>query len=498
MTEKAEQTNLYFSYQRVSSERQAEGMSLDEQTRQIRLFAERTKLQIVKEFVEVDSASELGRPKFAEMIDEVKKSNAQGIIFHSVDRSARNPFDQAKIYELIQQGFTFHFVAENLSTDNPTARGMILIMWGMASSFTENLKFHINKGLIGMLNDGRSPNAGPIGYMDTGKGVKVPDPLQSRLVKRAFELYSTEEHDIMALAEKLKKMGLRNKRGNPVHFKVLYKMFRNKFYIGTLTYRGEVYEGSHEQFITKSLFEKVQKVLDRRSYKHKTRFAYIFQHLINCPNCGKRLRCISAKKKYKYYNCRHKECTFKDSISESELEAKFLDELKKIEFDDTEVSMFIKAITQFRKDLRNTNELHIRQVEMDIAKIDLQMDELRTKYLEQKLEDDDYKAMKAKLINKKQEFNERRDGLSKADEGICNQIEQIGKLLKKPLNTYFLADDAQKRRLAKSLMEKFQWENENLSVCWRKEIKVVAERNKNTTLVGDAFVGSATGNRTPI
>ena len=70
--------------------------------------------------------------------------------------------------------------------------------------------------------------------------------------------------------------------------------------------------------------------------------------------------------------------------------------------------------------------------------------------------------------------------------------------MKKPVNAYFLADDENKKRLVRSLMEKFEWRNENLSVCWRKELKVVAERNKNPIQGNEVVVGSATGNRTPI
>ncbi len=484
-----DQQNMYFSYQRVSSERQTEGMSLEEQTRQIRSFAEKKELIIKQEYVEVDSASELNRPVFAEMVTELKKQRLTGIIFHSVDRSARNPFDQATIYKLIQEGYTFHFVAENLSTDNPTARSMILIMWGMASSFTENLKFHVNKGIMGMLNDGRSPNAGPIGYLDKGKGVKEPDPIQSRLVRRAFEMYATEEYDIITLANKLNDLGLRNKQGNPVPYKVLYKMFRNQFYIGTITYRDIPYEGKHEKIIPKSLFDKVQLALNKKSYKHKTRFAYIFQHLVNCPKCGRRLRCISAKKWYKYYNCRHKDCSYKENISESQLEAAFLDALRKIEFTDKEVEMFLKAVVQFRQDLRATSKLQVRQLEMEAAKIDQQIDDLMTKYLEQKLTDDDYKAMKGKLINKRQELSERNTSLSKADEDICQKIEEIGKLMKKPVNAYFLADNENKRRLVRSLMENFIWEEEKPIVNWRNIIKHLSEKDK-------CLIGSAPQSRT--
>ena len=120
------------------------------------------------------------------------------------------------------------------------------------------------------------------------------------------------------------------------------------------------------------------------------------------------------------------------------------------------------------------------------------------KFLSQTISDDDYRAMKSKLLNKQQELNERLFSLKRADDGVCVQIEEIGKLLKKPVTAYFLGDDEDKRRLAKSLMEKFEWVNENLSIRWQKDIQIVAARNENTPKLGGSNFGSATGNRTPI
>lgn len=488
--QKAEYQNKYFSYVRVSSERQTEGMSLEEQTRQVKLYAERKGLDVVQEFVEVDSASELNRPVFTEMISKID-ANVAGVIFHSIDRSARNLYDQSKIYTLIQNGHDFHFVAESLSTDNPSARGMILIMWGMASSFTENLKMHVNKGIMGMLNDGRCPNQAPIGYRDLGKGVKEPDPVSGPLVKKLFEYYATGNYDIIKLTKKMYDLGLRNKAGNMVNDKVLYKLLRKKFYYGIITYRGVEYQGSHGKIITKSLFDRVQQELDARSFKHKRIHLYIFQGMIKCPGCAKIMRSISAKRRYKYYNCRTKECTFRKTIRETEIEAAFLDELRKLEFSDEEVSMFLQAVTQFRKDLRSSSAEQVKQLDMEIGKISKSMDVLLNKYMENSFADDDYKLMKSKYLNKRQELEERREALTKADEDVCNQIAEIGKLLKKPLNAYFLAQDDGKRGLVKSLVENVTVVNENPIVHWRKEFEVIQNRPKPA-------VGSATGNRTPI
>lgn len=481
-------SNKFFAYVRVSSERQTEGMSLEEQTRQVRLFAERKEIEIIQEFVEVDSASELNRPVFAEMMSKIKPG-ISGVIFHSIDRSARNPHDQSKIYTLIQTGYTFHFVAESLSTDNPSARGMILIMWGMASSFTENLKMHVNKGIMGMLNEGRYPNPAPIGYVDKGKGRKEPDPLHGKLVKKVFELYSTGNYDILSLTKKMRDMGLRNKVGKPINDKVLYKLFRNKFYYGIITYRGVEYVGSHDTIITKSLFDKVQQVMDARSFKHKRLHLYIFQGMVKCPMCSRPMRSISAKRHYKYYNCRTRNC-FRKTIRETEVEANFLDDLRKLEFSDEEVKMFLQAVTQFRKDLRQTSAEQLKQIEMELKKVSKSLELLLSKFLEGSVADDEYKLMKSKYLNKRQELDERKTAMAKADEDICNHISELGKLLKKPINAYFLADDDGKRALVKSLVENITLVNENPSIHWKKEFEIIQNRPKGRSEI----FGSATGN----
>ncbi len=55
---------------------------------------------------------------------------------------------------------------------------------------------------------------------------------------------------------------------------------------------------------------------------------------------------------------------------------------------------------------------------METTKIDQQIDDIMSKFLAQTLTDDDYRLMKAKLLSRKQELNERRESLAKADEEI--------------------------------------------------------------------------------
>ncbi len=150
-------SNRYLAYLRVSSKDQALGYSLDEQEFQIKQYASGKSAELVKFYGGVESAAKPGREMFAEMLKELKSGNYKGAFFHSVSRSGRNPKEQSQIYELMLEGYEFHFVQERLSTSEPIGRNMVYMLWGMASGYSENLKAEVNKGIMGMLRQGRCP-----------------------------------------------------------------------------------------------------------------------------------------------------------------------------------------------------------------------------------------------------------------------------------------------------------------------------------------------------
>lgn len=89
-------------YARVSSrEQEREGFSIDAQIKRIREYAERKDMEIVQEFVEVESAKQAGRTQFNDMLRFIRKhSDVQGLICHKVDRLCRNFKDYVTIDDL--------------------------------------------------------------------------------------------------------------------------------------------------------------------------------------------------------------------------------------------------------------------------------------------------------------------------------------------------------------------------------------------------------------
>ena len=51
-------------------------------------------------------------------------------------------------------------------------------------------------------------------------------------------------------------------RGKPVSIQQMYKILRDRYYCGYVTFKGIEYPGRHTPLITEDLFERVQKVLD--------------------------------------------------------------------------------------------------------------------------------------------------------------------------------------------------------------------------------------------
>src|SRR5437899_1697442 len=183
----------YFSYIRVSTVRQGQsGTSLAEQREAIGRHAQRWNLRIVQEFEEKETAAKSGRPVFRQMLNDLKRGKADGVIIHKIDRSARNLRDWAELGEIIDNGVDVQFANENLDLESRGGRLSADIQAVVAADYIRNLREETRKGFYGRLRQGLYPRPAPPGYLDCGGGKpKEPDPVQAPLVRQAFELYAT-------------------------------------------------------------------------------------------------------------------------------------------------------------------------------------------------------------------------------------------------------------------------------------------------------------------
>lgn len=486
----------YLAYVRVSSKGQEDNWSPEIQTDQIKKYAELNHLEI-SDFVEgVESSFRPGRKKLALILTRLKKEKLGGIIMASVDRSSRNFQDIGTFYKLIEQGYHFHFAAERLNTESDEDKVRIYDLWGQATVYSQRLRVKVRSAFDKMLQKGLFPTRAPIGYLNRSENntpIVVPDPIQSKCVKQAFELYSTGLYDILKLQTELEKIGLRNPDGKVVGFKTLYKLLRNKFYFGIIEWsEGRIYQGIHQPIISKLLYDKVQAVLDKKSFKHHRRFFYIYQGLIPCPICGRTLRCISSVKpyrNYKYYNCRSTE--HKYNLMEDYVEEQFLTNLKKIQFSQEDVNDYLTAAGQLREDLKNRQTEITANIKFEVNKIEERISGLMDDYTEQRITTDDFNSLKLRLLEKKAKFVDQLNSTDIENNEALVKLENLGKLIKDLCLAYKTASEEFRRRLVKSLVENFTWKEKLVIPNWKSECVPFANRDKMLS-------GSATENRTPI
>jgi site-specific DNA recombinase len=109
-------TKSYCAYIRVSTVKQGEhGSSLQEQRDAITNFATRLGLHIASWFEERETAAKVGRAEFTRMATALKKGKASGVIFHKIDRSARNLKDWSAVQDLADLGIDVRFTQESIN-----------------------------------------------------------------------------------------------------------------------------------------------------------------------------------------------------------------------------------------------------------------------------------------------------------------------------------------------------------------------------------------------
>ncbi len=141
-------TTKYFVYCRKSTEDEdRQVLSLDSQDSELKELAEHFGLKIVgKPFRESKSAKEPDkRPVFIEMINRIKKGEANGILCWKVDRLSRNPIDSAMIQWLLQKEVirSIHTVGrEYLSEDNSV---IFSVESSMANEYIRQLSKNVKR-----------------------------------------------------------------------------------------------------------------------------------------------------------------------------------------------------------------------------------------------------------------------------------------------------------------------------------------------------------------
>ncbi len=395
-----------FGYIRVSTVRQGDGVSLQEQKDAILAFATRKDLEIIEWFEEKETAAKSGRPVFNAMLKDLKRGKADGLVIHKIDRSARNLKDWAIVSDLPDQGIEVHVATESLDFNSRGGRLTADMLAVIASDYIRNLREETIKGLRGRLKQGLYPFRAPIGYLDNGKGKpKTPCPEKAPLIREMFELYGSKQHSLRTLRVEMKRRGLTNLGGGELSLHGVETILNNSFYVGVIEIKrtGETFQGIHKPIVPMSLFNRVQKIKASRCGPKQTRHNQLFRGLFRCGFC-KNMMTPEAQKGHVYYRCQRKDCLTK-TVREDILEEDILATLKTYQITAKNTSDLLRKWEQHPPIVPHADA--VRDLETQIARVEQGLNRAADLLIEGTLDESMYRQKRKAANRKLAELRER-------------------------------------------------------------------------------------------
>ena len=320
-------------YIRVSTSEQAEfGYSLKAQQEICQDYAIRNKYKVLKVFIEKgESAKTANRTELKNMLSYVKsnKNKIDSLIIYKMDRLSRDIYDTLTI-RLTLKKLDIDLKSVTEPFDDSPFGTFTATLFSSIAQLDNNIR--PERTIMGMkqaIKDGRWLWNAPYGYKyeyNNQKSYLVPSS-DADTVRKIFSDFICGKKQYQ-ICEELKKSGIKISRQH------LNNLLRNPLYIGKLKTKlfDKLIDGIHKPIIDDITFYKTQNILspDKNHYNIKYKDEFPLKRFLKCPQCGRRLAGSYSKgryKRYAYYHCVTKGCSFKPVKREfaEELFTQYLD-----------------------------------------------------------------------------------------------------------------------------------------------------------------------------
>jgi len=470
-------SSQYLGYIRVSTAKQGEGVSLQQQREAIERYSQRNRLEIGKWFEEQETAAKQGRAQFEAMVKLLRRGSARGVVIHKIDRSARNLRDWADLGELIDRGVEVHFANESLDLTSRGGRLSADIQAVVAADYIRNLREETKKGFYGRLQQGFFPMPAPLGYLSNGKAQpKTPDPVLAPLVRRAFELYSTGRLNLAALSAEMYRLGLRRKGNRPIRRTTFSDMLNNPFYYGLIRIKktGQVFTGNHEPLISRSLFERVRAVLEGKLSARTHRHDFLYRRRLRCKSCGYSL-IGETHKGFVYYRCYISTCPT-TCVREEMVDEGVLREFSKLRLLPEERRYLKQELAKMATDGKMAQAEAVRSIELRLGQLDDRLGRLTDAYIDRLLEAELFEQRKKALLAERLDLHSQ---LAEWRNGKRNPAQELADYLERADSAYLaykLATPGEKRDLVDALTSNRLVEGKNLTIMLSLPFSEIAKR----------------------
>ena len=431
----------YIRYSRKSSEaKERQALSIPEQNEECENYAMREGLNITYRLEESRSAFKPhNRLDFDKLIALIESKQADAILTWHLNRIARNPEEGGKILQLLQDSVIKEVRTASGEIYTPESDHLVLqIHFGMANQYSRNISKDVKRSLAHKAERGEYPRSAPLGfegYGERGKKNIRPSNVEALIMREVFELVATGRYSLGYLENTMYEKGVKTKNGKKVSKSHWHAILTNPVYYGYFYHHGELYKGSFEPIVSKSLFNTVQNALQNRSKPKTTSWISNWNGIAKCGYCGCAITTTHKTKHYKrtdrivgyaYVHCTHRRDNCGQTpITEAEFEQELLKYVEKIRVDEEVWSLGIKLLKQKHQHQTDQTTNQRKHFEKKYDILQQKLNRLITMRADNELTKEEFLIQKEQLLKEQAHIESLLTDAKSSEHGWLELTEQF-------------------------------------------------------------------------
>ncbi|MBW8780377.1 MAG: recombinase family protein [Acidobacteria bacterium] len=278
-------------YARISSDQEGTSLGVLRQLEDCRRLARELGWEVAEEYVDNDVSAFSGkrRPRYEEMLEDLRSGLRDAVVVYHVDRLTRRPIELERFVEVVTDAKVRHvrFVAGG---DVDVANGDGLLVLRMLSAVAANESAsksrRVRRKLDQVAAEGR-PHGGsqrPFGYEADKVTVKADE---AEVIRQLVARFLAGE-SLRSLATWLDAESVRTVKGGPWRTPTLRDLLCSGRIAGLRTHRGEVVGPAvWEPIVTPADRERVLAVMEaKKTSGRRAPRRYLLTGLLRCGKCG--------------------------------------------------------------------------------------------------------------------------------------------------------------------------------------------------------------------
>jgi len=421
-------------YVRVSTDEQAEkGYSQRNQEEVLRRYCELKSIQVGKVYYEEHSAKTFNRPVWKKILLDLRKSKGDTdvILFTKWDRFSRNTGDAYSMLNTLRRfGVDAQAIEQPLDLEVPENKMMLAFYLAAPEVENDRRGLNIFHGIRRAKKEGRWPAAAPVGYVNLvdEKGHKyiAPKEPEASAMRKAFQEVAAGKYTLREIYNQARKEGITCLYNNFCH------IIRNPVYCGKVLvpkYKDEeefLADGQHEALIPESLYYQVQDRIDGRKriegIKFSTDDRFLLRGFLECPKCDRKLTASASKGRKFYYYYYHCSSACGARYKAEDLNKCIDKKIKEIGIKEEYEQFYHQVLLKAYKDSAGIGDLSQRAMLNNIKELQLRLERSRNLYLDDKLEEADYKKAKRETENEIISLEKRLPDVIKASRSVADNL----------------------------------------------------------------------------